>query len=336
MAFWDSWFGKKPAVPGRPGARPAGKGKPGAKANLKSTANLKLTAEKPAGPAARKGTRIDKRFRLIARMGQGSMSKVWRATDTEFGRDVVLKLLDKPKTDALKKRFVGLNRPDEGQVAMQLDHPNIVKTYEYGVSTKGEEYLVMEVVQGVGFNFMVETQAKELVGNEAHYLLQLAEAIKHLHEKGFIHRDICPRNAMVTTEGVMKLIDFGLAVPDTPEFRRPGNRTGTAAFMAPELIKRAPTDQRIDVFSFGVTMYQAYTGGHPWEDASAGMAQMLNHINSAARDPREFKPDMPDDLRTMLRKCIERDPRDRYQSMNQVLAALRALNPAAATPEASA
>ena len=222
MAFWDSWFGKKPAGKPKPGAISGARsgGKAAGKGGLKSTASLKVTAPAANLPQPKKGTRLDKRFRIVARIGQGSMSKVYRATDTESGRDVVLKVLDTEATDRLKKRFVGLNRPDEGQVAVQLDHPNIVKTYEYGVSSKKEEYLVMEVVSGVGFNFMCETRARELLGNEPHFLLQMGEAVRYLHAKGFLHRDLCPRNVMATADGVVKLIDFGLAVPNTPEFRR--------------------------------------------------------------------------------------------------------------------
>jgi serine/threonine protein kinase len=252
------------------------------------------------------------------------MSKVWRASDSESGRTVVVKVLDKIKTDHLKQRFIGLARPDEGEVAMSLTHPNIVKTYEYGFTNKNEEYLVMELIEGVGFNFLVETRSKQLVGNELDFLIPLGEALAYFHQKGYIHRDICPRNAMITNNAVVKLIDFGLAVPNEPEFRRPGNRTGTATHMAPELIKRAPTDQRIDIFSFGVTCYEAYTGAHPWE-ATASFEAMLKHINTPPRDPRETRPDLPEPVVKMILKSIENDPSRRFQTMNQMISVMRGL-----------
>lgn len=129
---------------------------------------------------------------------------------------------------------------------------------------------------------------------------------------------------MVTSDQVIKLIDFGLAVPNTPAFRRPGNRTGTANYMAPELIRRAPTDERIDVFSFGVSMYETLTGGLPWESAES-MQAMLQHLNSPPRDPRELKEDLDEELVRVLTKALERDPKDRYHSMREVVAELRRL-----------
>jgi serine/threonine protein kinase len=182
----------------------------------------------------------------------------------------------------------------------------------------------MELIEGVGFNFLCETRGKQLLDRPVELLIQAAEGIAYFHEQGYIHRDICPRNMMVTTEGVVKLIDFGLAVPNTPQFRRPGNRTGTANYMAPELIRRAPTDQRIDVFSFGVTMYEAFTGGLPWDSAESLQA-MLHHLNSPGRDPRELNPNIDDATARVLEKSIERDPNARHQSMKKLIADLKGL-----------
>lgn len=253
------------------------------------------------------------------------MSKVWRATDSKTGRMVCLKVLDKVKTESLKRRFVGKNRPEEGEIAVALDHPNVVRTYEYGVTNRGEDYLVMELIEGVGLNFLIDTRAKQLKENELAYLIQAGEGIAHFHEKGFIHRDICPRNMMVSNEGVLKLIDFGLGVPNTADFRKPGNRTGTANYMAPELIRRAPTDQRIDVFSFGVTAYETLTGELPWESAES-MQAMVQHINSPPRDPREFNKDLSDDVCKVLEKALRADPRERHQSVRELITDLRRLN----------
>jgi serine/threonine protein kinase len=320
VAFWDSWFKKKPGgAPIKGAAKP--KAKPAAPPKPK---------EDPLVTAARaKGrTDLERRFKLLNRIGQGSMSKVWRANDTKSGNLVVVKVLDKPKTEALKKRFIGLKRPDEGVVAAQLDHPNIVKTYEFGLTTKGEEYLVMEFVDGVGFNFLVETRGAQIVGKEIDYLVPIGEAIAYFHKKGFIHRDICPRNVMVTQAGVPKLIDFGLAVPDTPDFRKPGNRTGTANYMAPELIRRANTDQRIDVYSFGVTAYETFTGKLPRDNTPSTLDGMMRYINTPARDPREIVPDMPENVVKVLMKGIAPNPEDRYRNMEAFVAALRGLRAA--------
>ncbi len=101
---------------------------------------------------------ITRRFELIGRVGQGSMSKVWRARDSASGRIVALKVLDKEKTQKLEARFTGLTKPSEGEIALQLRHPNIVRTYEYGYTLDGEQFLVMEFVEGVGLSFLVDSQ----------------------------------------------------------------------------------------------------------------------------------------------------------------------------------
>lgn len=252
------------------------------------------------------------------------MSKVWRATDTKTGREVCLKVLDKEKTDSLLKRFRGLQRPDEGVVAMSLDHPNIVRTLEHGITNRGEQFLVMEYVKGAGLNFLVDTKSSQLRGREIEFLIQIAEAIDYFHEQNYIHRDICPRNVMVGHDDVCKLIDFGLAVPNTPAFRKPGNRTGTASYMAPELIRRAPTDQRIDVFSFAVTAFYTLTGELPWE-AAESLQTVLQHLNSPPKDVREINPELSKNVARVVSKGLERDPNRRYQTMKHFIDALREL-----------
>ncbi len=199
---------------------------------------------------------VEKRFDLLGRTGQGSMSKVWRARDRQLGRIVCLKLLDKEKTAKFEARFPGLKKPREGVICMALRHKNIVQTFEHGLTTAGEQYLVMELIDGMGLNFLIETKSDKLDGQRIAILTQLADAIGYLHKSGYLHRDICPRNVMVTTQGVVKLIDFGLTIPYRPEFCKPGNRTGTPDYLAPEVIKRTSTDHRVDLFALGVTAYE--------------------------------------------------------------------------------
>jgi len=194
---------------------------------------------------------VSKRFDLINRTGQGSMSKVWRARDKSSGRVVCLKILDKEKTAAFEKRFPGLNKPLEGAVCTALRHKNVVRTFDYGMTNEGEQYLVMELIDGWGLNFLVETGSDRLNGNRVNYLAQIADALEYLHRQGYLHRDICPRNIMVTKENVIKLIDFGLTIPNRPEFTKPGNRTGTPNYLAPEVIRRVTTDHRVDLFALG-------------------------------------------------------------------------------------
>src|SRR5262245_42867833 len=182
-------------------------------------------AQSPKGAPKLPKIDVRKRFELLNRTGQGSMSRVWRARDKSLGRLVCLKLLDKEKTAKFEMRFQGLNKPREGAICMQLRHKNIVATHEYGLTTEGEYYLVMELIEGMGLNFLVETKSEKLEGNRINYLSQIADSLEYLHKSGYLHRDICPRNIMVNNEGVVKLIDFGLTIPNKPEFCKPGNRT---------------------------------------------------------------------------------------------------------------
>jgi len=267
---------------------------------------------------------VQKRFDLLGRTGQGSMSKVWRARDKSLGRVVCLKLLDKEKTAKFEARFVGINKPKEGAICAGLRHPNIVQTYEYGITTEGEPYLIMELVDGMGLNFLVETKSPQLTGNRISIMHQMADALGYLHRQGYMHRDICPRNVMVTKDGKVKMIDFGLAIPSTPDFCKPGNRTGTPNYLAPEVIRRISTDHRVDMFALGVTAYEVFTGDLPWERAQS-MQTLLSHMNSPGKDPREYVPDMDEATAKFLMKAIERDPRDRFQDPSKFQKAMEDL-----------
>ena len=207
---------------------------------------------------------------------------------------------------------------------MGLRHPNIVQTFEHGITTDGEPYLVMEMIEGMGLNFMIETNSSALNGHRISILVQLSEALEFLHRSGYLHRDMCPRNVMVTQKGQVKLIDFGLAIPNRPEFCRPGNRTGTPDYLAPELIKRVTTDHRVDMFALGVTAFEVFTGRLPW-DKGESRQTLEQHMNVPGRDPREFKPDMDERIAEVLIKSIERNPADRYQSAEKFAEALREL-----------
>lgn len=265
-----------------------------------------------------KRVNIDKRFELLGKSGQGSMSKAFRCRDREQGhREFYLKILDKQKTQEFEARFAGLNRPSEGEIAMALRHDNLVKTYEYGLTTKGEMYLLMELILGQGLNFHVENKTAVLKGNRVKLLQQMAEGLAYIHNTGFIHRDICPRNFLVTDKDhIVKYIDFGLTIPKKPEFCKPGNRTGTADYLAPEIIKRMQTDHRVDLFALGVTAYELFTFTRPWPQGRSQQT-LLEHLNNPGADPRTHVPDLDPRVVKFLMKAIERAPRDRYQTAEE-------------------
>lgn len=281
---------------------------------------------------------LHKRFEIMNKTGVGSMSQVYRARDRKFGRTICLKVLDKLKTARFEARFKGLERegvqrPVEGAVLMALRHRNTVKCFEHGMTTKGEQFIVMELIEGVGMNFMIETHSKSLEKNRIDYLTQVADGLDYIHRQKYLHRDICPRNIMINNEGVVKLIDFGLAVPYLKPFCRPGNRTGTPNYLAPEVIKRTTTDHRVDLFALGVTAYELFTGMLPWEK-SQSLQTILAHLNRAGTDPRVHKPDLDEEIARFLIKAIDRNPNTRFQTaaeFREQLKALPSIEPVAKT-----
>jgi serine/threonine protein kinase len=270
-------------------------------------------------------TDISKRFEMVAQRGPGSMSKVWKAHDRKIGRTVCLKLLDKEKTERFKARFPPKQfMPTEGALLMSLHHPNVVKTFDHGMTREGGEFVVMEWIEGLGFNYLIENKSPQLEGKRIQYLIDVAEGLEYVHKKGYLHRDMCPRNLMLNQDGGVKLIDFGLSIPYTAEFCKPGNRTGTPNYMAPELIKRSRTDHRVDVFALGVTAYELITGSLPWEKTES-LQTLLLHLNTPGRDPRERRPDLDKSIAQLLIKAIDRDPERRFHSAAEFRDALKAL-----------
>ena len=151
----------------------------------------------------------------------------------------------------------------------------------------------------------------------------MAEALEALHVAGFIHRDICPRNFVASKDLTrVKLIDFGLTVPNTPEFRAPGNRTGTPNYMSPEVVRRYPTDKRLDIFSLGVTFYELLTFQLPWQSGTDGRAA-LQHSTKPPIPIEELRPDIDPHLAKAVMRCMEPDVRERTPDVGHFLQGLR-------------
>ena len=258
---------------------------------------------------------ISQRFELLKEAISGTMSKFYMARDRENDRIVGLKVLDAEKTAALDQRFRGLNKPSEGEIALKLVHPNIVQTLEHGITTKGEQFLVMEYLDGPGLNSVLVSRSDQLNGRRVSVLRETAKALAEIHRLGFIHRDICPRNVVVdrALEHV-KLIDFGLTVPDTPPFRQPGIRTGTPNYMAPEVVRRRPTSTQLDIFSFGVTAFEVCTTQLPWPRGATGLDAMKHGLTEAI-DIRSLRPKIDERLARAIHACVEPESSKRLDSM---------------------
>ena len=189
-----------------------------------------------------------------------------------------------------------------------------MKTLGSGITTTGQPYILMEYLDGPVLHALIKDRSPLLDGNRLQLIRQMTEAVGAVHKAGFIHRDICPRNFICSKKATdLKLIDFGLTVPATPEFMQPGNRTGTPSYMAPEVIRRRPTDQRLDLFSLGVTCYQLCAMELPWpgQDVS-GMAAML-HDTQEPIDLRKACPWVHPVLAGVIMECLAIHPYQRPQ-----------------------
>jgi serine/threonine-protein kinase len=265
---------------------------------------------------------VRSRFEILREAISGTMSAFYMARDRHNQNIVGLKLLDPVKTALLEARFTGLNRPSEGEIASRFDHPSIVRTLEHGLTTESQQYIVMEFLPGSGLNSLLLTRSRMLKGKRLSLLRQAAEALHAVHEAGFIHRDICPRNFVVAPDGAsLKLIDFGLAVPATPPFMQPGNRTGTPNYMAPELVRRKRSDQRLDIFSFGVSAFELFTYDLPWPRGTEGQAAQAAMAHGAVDpvDIRTLRRDLHPKLADAIHACIEADVAKRPATMLQFL-----------------
>jgi serine/threonine-protein kinase len=265
---------------------------------------------------------VASRYEILREAVSGTMSNFNMARDRETGKIVGLKVLDKAKTDALEARFKGLKKPTEGEIAAQFKHPRIVETYYHGITTNDEQYVVMEFLDGPGLNSLVIGRSKLLDGNRLALARQAAEALEAVHEAGFIHRDICPRNFVCSKDATsLKLIDFGLTLPAEKEFMLPGNRTGTPNYMAPEVVRRKATDQRLDIFAYGVSMYELFAFDLPWQRGTDGRAAMA-HGQSTPPPLKKFYPKINPTLEAAIHKCMESEPDNRFQTITQFLTAI--------------
>jgi len=282
-------------------------------------------ATQSGGAVRRSRVNLQRRFTLVALTGQGSMSRVHRAVDNQTGRVVCLKVQLPEKNEAAAARSAKATRPPEGEISSRGIHPHVVKTFDYGQSTKGEHFLSMEFIEGTSLKFVRELHSTNL-GEKLELLAQAAEGLAAVHAHGFIHHDIGPQNFLVDRDQRVKLIDFGLAVPNTPLFNRPGNRTGTLQYMAPELIRREATDERLDIFSFGAMAFELLTDRLPYDAGhNNSMAMLLQRINSEPLDPAVANPRLPSELSDLIRKLITRRRADRWPSMANLAESFRSI-----------
>ena len=262
---------------------------------------------------------VNVRFELLREAISGTMSEFYLARERATGRIVGLKILNLKKTQAFEARFKGIHKPTGGEIATSLAGPYIVETFEHGLTTTGQQYLVMEFLEGPGLNSFLAVRSDQLDGKRIILLRQMARGLDAVHQAGYIHRDICPRNFICAPDATsLKLIDFGLTVPATRNFMLPGNRTGTPNYMAPEIVRRRRTDHRVDLFALGVTAYHLCSFQLPWTGGGGTAQAAMLHDTQTPVDIRELVPGLNDELAATIAMCLSVDPRSRPASAEEV------------------
>jgi serine/threonine protein kinase len=272
---------------------------------------LNLFKPKDATARLTRGGRIDleRRFILAEKTSQGSMSKVYRALDRQTDQTVGLKVQIRDKCEAAASRSSD-EKPGEGEIGMRIVHPHVARTLDWGYTYEGEQFIVMEYVDGVSLKY-VRGAIKLGTRGKMKLLVQAAEGFAGIHAAGFIHHDINPCNILINKKNQVKIIDFGLAVPNTPAFHKPGNRTGALPYMAPELIRRESTDEKLDVFAFGAVAFEFLTNKLPYGGGGDSMAMIRERINKDPLDPAVANPKLSDELCCLLRRALAKRKEDR-------------------------
>ena len=264
---------------------------------------------------------IDERFERMRYSSSGTMSNFFVARDRENDKVIGVKLCDAEKVKFFENRFRGLNKPTEGEIAMSMRHPLIVENYEYGMSTKDEPFLVMEFIEGPSLQKIVTDRNEAAVAaTRLNLIRNMAESLNYVHQREFIHRDICPRNYICLPDiSGLKLIDFGLTVPATPAFMAAGNRTGTPLYMSPEVVRRRPTDKKVDIFSFGISCYCLCTFEFPWLTSQTNGRAALHHDTTAPTDIMVARPDLDPRLGRAIMQAFNPKLHERTSSLSVFL-----------------
>ena len=272
-------------------------------------------------------------YEILSPIGEGGMGEVWRARDNRIGRDVAVKILADSFAagDDLIRRF-----EQEARAAGALNHPGLVTIFDVG-SYKSAPYIVMELLDGETVRAAIDRAHPEplSVRKSVDYAIQIAEALAVAHEKGILHRDLKPENLFITADRRVKILDFGLAklaeAKDSEGKQRTGRHltsagivVGTPGYMSPEQVRAQPLDARTDIFSFGTVLYEMLSGKSPFERESA--IETMHAVLSV--DPpalSEVRPEVPQSLEAIVRHCMEKDPRERFQSARDLAFQLRML-----------
>jgi serine/threonine-protein kinase len=280
----------------------------------------------PAPPGAPRGhalVTLDGRYAVVERIASGGMGEVFRARDTVLAREVAIKVLH--RSLAGDQAFVDRFRT-EARAAAGLSHPNIVAVFDWG-SVDGIYYMVMEYVRGQSLRAMLTREGRLEPAQAAEVVRQTLQALKSAHRQGIVHRDIKPENVLVTTEGIVKVADFGLARAYAEGRQtQAGTVTGTVQYLAPEQIRGEPADPRSDLYSLGIVSYELLTGKLPFTGETA-MAIAYKHLSGRVPAPSAAVSSIPAELDGFVASATDRDREMRPESAAAMRGDLEAIVP---------
>ena len=265
------------------------------------------------------GKMLDNRYELLELIGSGGMANVYKTKCHRLNRLVAVKILksDLAQNADFRRRF-----RDESLAVAQLSHANIMSVYDVS-SSQGIEYIVMELLDGITLKQYMERRNRMNWREALHFITQIMRGLSHAHSRGIIHRDIKPQNIMVLRDGTVKVADFGIACLAGAGQTLTQEALGSVHYISPEQAKGDRIDERSDVYSAGVVLYEMLTGRLPFEGDSA-VSVAIQHLSSVPLDPREINPEIPEALELICKKAMCSDLKHRYPSADAMLADLEA------------
>lgn len=260
------------------------------------------------------GRLLENRYEILEVIGSGGMAVVYKALDHRLNRLVAVKILkdELSKNQEFRRRFHG-----ESQAVAMLSHPNIVSVYDVS-RTPDADYIVMELIEGISLKQYLEKKGSLNWRETLHFSMQIAKALDHAHAKGIVHRDIKPHNMMILKDGSIKVADFGIARVGSAQNTLTREALGSVHYISPEQAKGARVDNRSDLYSLGVVMYEMLTGRTPY-DGETPVAVAIQHINGGARRPGELASGIPAGLEQITMHAMTVNSDERYSSAAEML-----------------
>ena len=263
------------------------------------------------------GSFLSDRYEILSKVGAGGMSDVYKAKDHILSRFVAIKVLKQEFSE--DSSFVTKFRA-EAQSAAGLEHPNIVNIYDVG-SENGLYYIVMEYVEGITLKTYIEKKGQLSFKESASIAIQVARGIEAAHNKNIIHRDIKPQNIIISTDGKVKVTDFGIAKA-TSSNTISSDVMGSVHYASPEQARNGFVDGRSDIYSLGIVMFEMVTGRVPF-DGDTTVAVALQHLQEEIARPSIYAPDLPISFEKIILKCTQKTPDRRYQTIEELLTDIR-------------